>query len=89
MLTVEFNPAPSYPRKPIRLSQQIADFIGCERFTVERNFHAEIKQRVLSQSRWRFRPHGARHARPRRTIAPPRRRHAYHNARRLQVWNVS
>ena len=89
VLAVEFDPPPSHQREPIRPSQQIADFGGCERFTIERDFHMEIEQRVLSQSRRRLSAHGAGDSRPRGTIAPPRRRHANHHARRLQVRDVA
>ena len=88
MLAVEFNPLSAHERETLGLSQQIVDFGGAERLALERDFHAEVEQRVLSQPRRRFGSHGARYLRPRRTIAPPRRRHAHHHARRLELRDV-
>src|ERR1039458_3637706 len=81
VLAVDLDPAPAHQRESVCLRQQVADFRRGERFAIQRDFHAEIEQRVLAQPRGRPGPHGAGHPRPRRTIAPPRRRHANHHAR--------
>ena len=89
LFAIDFHPAPAHQRESIGLRQQLADLGGGQGFAVERDFHAEIEQRVLAESRGRLAADRARHPRPRRTVAPPRRRHAHHHPGALQLRDVA
>ena len=52
---IDFNPAPSNQREPIRLSQQLPHLGIGQWFAVERDFHAEIEQCILAHSRQHLR----------------------------------
>ena len=60
-----------------------------KRFAVERDFHAEIEQRILAQSRRRLAADLSRYLRARRSVGLPGRWHSDHYARTLQLRDIS
>jgi hypothetical protein len=50
MLAVHFHPAAAHQRESIRLGQQLLDLRGGERFTIQRDAHLEIEQRLMADA---------------------------------------
>src|SRR4051794_39192809 len=65
------------------------DLGGGQAFAIESDFHLEIEQRVLAESRRRLTTDLRGHLRARRTVSPPGRGHPNHPPGFFRLWDVS
>lgn len=87
-LAIHLHPLAAYPLQALLVGEQRGDFVGGERFAVQRDFHAEVEQGIHARQRRVFRADGGGDLGPGWAIGGPAPRQAHDDARRAQLRRV-